>query len=275
MTRDEIIFFANLTKILAFTLSYETKLEYSPDGIVDDARNGGDPPAQTPGESTAVTMQALQQHLPELIQTTSNQSIPLNRRFEESRLQTSQALSPAYAQLATDLLAGPGADLVLSAKEIDKLLNPQFYNVRNLQANKFREMLNSVNLDAPDIEAERLINSENFRSGNTTPSSTTALANAINFGEQRMKRQGMLNSMLANATNFLPASQTKFDPFGRQSAIAPTNVGQAGFDAANQMSSNLLGTTAGFTTQANQINSQRRDSLDRVNETMSSLPSYS
>ena len=39
------------------------------------------------------------------------------------------------------------------------------------------------------------------------------------------------------------------------------------------MSSDFLGQIGAMRQQENQINSQRRDSLDRVNETMSSLPS--
>ena len=296
-------FLFNLSSVLAHSILLESK------GVepLDSAwcLNGGDPPAASTNESTDAMMRAFIQHLPALIKTQGEAILP----SEQAKLDATKVISPQYAQLLNelyttygpglnkigseldaqnriastntdaDILAGPGKRLSTNAQAIDRLLNPEFYKTRETTGNKLNELLNSISLNGPNPEAERLVNYENVRTGNIgNPSATVGVSNALRFGDERMKRQQLLAGATGAATNFLQPSKASFDPFGRQVA----NSGDSRFQgitpvgaSAENTGSQLLGAVQGFTMQRNDINSKRRDALDRVNETMSSLPSIS
>lgn len=264
---------------------------------------GDDAKAPSASESTASMMKAFTTYLPQLIQTQGQAILP----SELYKVNAADVVSPLYAQMMeklysqygpslhqigsdldaqdkwnstsadADILAGPGARLAGNAQAIDMALNPEFYKTRELNSNKINELLKSINVDGPNPEAERLVNSENIRSGNFgNPSSTVGVSNALRFGDERMKRQQLLSAATQGATNFLQPSKASFDPFGRQVSTNGeskfTGITPVGGDATNT-GTNLMNATTQFATQANQINSQRRDTLDRFNETMSSMPS--
>jgi len=286
---------------------YETSRELSPGGIVDDARNGGDPPAPTAGQSTAETMQAMIKYLPQYMQTVLPQILPA----AQANLAAQQATSPQTSQLQADMykqvapqlnevaqqmdasnkmagsqadlsvLLGPGAQAAQAAQGIDQSVNPEFYNTRTQTGNTIAGLLSGGLTPAEEEAISRQLAQANVKQGIMgTPTTTSTVSNAMTFGDAARQRQ--LQGVQA-ATSFLPVSRS-IDPtqvaLGRPSqtgqaqsqfmGVSP-NPGSTATDSANS----LFGQIAGFQNQANQINSQRRDSLDRTTGVLSSLPSVS
>lgn len=232
---------------------------------------GGDPKAPQTQESMRQILQSFQDGIPGVIKTITPASILANRQLENSKLDIAKKTTNAYQNIQADAINGGGRRIAENSLALDKDINPEFYKTRALQEGKFKELLNSINVDPSSThEAERLINSENHRSGNANVASgTSAIRNAIQFGDERMKRQNMLGNALGQATSFLQPSKTNIDPYGNASVINKSD-GQ-GYNASVGMGNGVLGAASAANQQQNLINSQRRDTLDRVNETMSSL----
>jgi hypothetical protein len=215
-----------------------------------------------------------------------------------AQLQAAQLTAPGVNQLEADryntitrnqaatdadILGTIGRDRASIASEIDRGINPEFYQAREAGLDSILGQLKMLDLNNANPEAERLVNLENVRTGNlTTPSNeTNTVKNALQFGDERLKRSAALSQALNTANNFLTSSRATFDPFGRSVTTSTTNnaVGSPSAFGSNSQTSNLgndlLGNVFGTFNNAIGINAQRRDSLDRFNETMGSLPSYS
>jgi hypothetical protein len=267
----------------------------------------GDASAPTANESTHDSMQALTRNLPAYMQAMNSQVMPQAK----TQLEASQYLTPAYSKLLDDIykqyapsmaqtgaqveqinrlgaantdlaiLNGPGAAMTEAAQNLDRKLNPEFYKTREAASGKLGELLKSINLDDPSVEAERLINQENIRSGNLgNNSATNTVANALDFGKERMGRQAMLGQAINAATNFLQPAQGSFNPVntalnrdskttGENRFGGVQNPGNQAYDAGNSLMNNI----SSFQNNAMQINANRRDTLDRVNETMGAVGS--
>lgn len=267
----------------------------------------GDEAAPPTGESTAKIMEALTQYLPAYSQVVNAQKLPT----AQADLGVSQAVSPAYAQLMQELysqygpglaktgselerinrlgaagtdveiLQGPGKELVSSAQALDRALNPEYYNTRAAAAGKLGELLGSINLNAPNPEAERLVSQEAARTGNVaTPSATSTVSNALSFGNELQKRRSALGQAISIGSQFLPSAVSQFNPVQTALGRPSTNTGISQFTGVQGPSgqsaaqgSDLLGNISALRQQQNQINSQRRDVLDRLNEVSSTIGS--
>jgi len=144
-------------------------------------------------------------------------------------------------------------------KASDKILNPQFGALRNQSGNKLGQLLGSINLNNANPEAERLVSQEAARTGNlgVPENATNTVANALSFGKEMEGRRQSLANALGTATGFLPATRTNFNPLQLSA-----NMGQ-----------DLLGASSAAQLQQGQLNSQRRDVIDRGNETISAVGS--
>ena len=265
-----------------------------------------DSPAPTAQESTASTIQALASNLPALMQAYSKEVGPTAQAQYNSQAQTSpeyaQLMSQLYKQYAPDLaktgseidnstrlasaktdadiLKGSGADLARTYSGIDRELNPEYYKTRELESSKLGELLGSINLNDSNPEAERLINQENARSGNTgNTSATNTVSNALDFGNAKLARTQTLSNAIGQATNFLqPSSNAQFNPATTILNRPTSNTGTSQFTGITPQSNTaysagegLLNNVAGFQNTAANINANRRDVVDRMNEVTSSL----
>lgn len=266
-----------------------------------------DPPAQAPGETTGQSISELAANLPALMQAYNGQVGATTAAQENA----SSAVSPQYEQLMSDLykqfapglaatgsqidnqtrtatantdaslLAGPGANIATTTDAIDRANNPEYYTARAQAGSSLGQLLNSINLNNPNIEAERQINQENQRSGNTAPNSATnTVSNALSFGDQNLKRVSALGSAIGTATNFLQSANNPVATNAATSELSkpPSQSGTSQFagvtPAATQSyssGSDLLNSISGFQNNAASIDSNRRDVLDRVNGTLNSL----
>lgn len=187
------------------------------------------------------------------------------------------------ANTAADLLGGAGRRIADSEMAIDKSINPEFYSTRSAAAGKLGELLNSINLGGLSggerSEVERSLNQDNQRTGNTTPSSLTTVSNAMNYGNALQGKRDALSNAINTATGFLPQSKVGFNPISDTLnsgvANAAGNPGIAAFSPQSPSSfgsntfglgQSVFGAATGFQQQANDINANRRDTLDRVSQ---------
>jgi len=265
--------------VLAHSVVFETKQKHSPNNIVDDVINESDENAPSGTATTADIYTALSTYLPDLFSTLTSQV----GSTEKSLLDASKSVSPGYNKLASDLyskyapgLAKTGAEVEninrtgAAATDLDilnnygvplseaalasgKALNPEWYKSRTTSSNALNDLLGSININDPNIEAERLINQENIRSGNTTtPSGTNTVANALSFGNERIKRQNQLSEAIKTASGLLPTLQSNFNPAANATTRASTdagldqfvgvkNTGDKTFDFGGDVTSNIFG----------------------------------
>lgn len=267
----------------------------------------GDSPAPPTSESTADVIKAMTANFPAFMQAMNQELAPT----EAAKLASAQQVSPAWAQLTSDLyrqfapgmaqtgsqidssnrlaqaktdvdiLGGSGRDLSRIYKEIDTELNPEYYKTREAGAKSIGDLLSSINLNDASPEAERLVNQENVRTGNLgNTSATNTVANALSFGSELSNRRSQLSNAINTASAFLqPSSNAAFNPATAALARPTGNTGLSEFTGVNKAGGEAFGAGQGLLNQVGAlkqtelgINANRRDTLDRINETMSSVP---
>lgn len=298
----------NLSLVLAHSALLFTKDEYSPNGVVDDARNGGDPPPPKTEESTREVMQAFEQFLPRIMQSTAG-AVPIT---EGAKIDTAEQVAPRWAalqnllyqtygpglnrtgadiadenaerQASRDLsvVSGTGRDLVREADKTARIADPEFYRGREEAGARLSDLLSNGLSGGERSEIERSLNRRNNAEGSlATPTATSTVENAATFGGALRDRMG---KALEVSAQVLPQLRSGVDPFkvatGRESTA---NTGDSRFMGANQQigaegfgtANNFLGGVNQLRQQENQINADRRDSFDRATQFMGSLPSIS
>jgi hypothetical protein len=196
------------------------------------------------------------------------------------------------AQAKSDLgvVGGTGRKLVEEALTTQKLADPEFYKTRESTAGNLEKLFNSINLDGGLSAGENEAISRGLAQQNQSrgiagnPSQTATVEGAMKFGGAQRAREAQakdqLTMALQTANQALPAMKSGVDVFqvatGRSSM---PNAGDSKFtgvdtslgNAANQVGANVLNQVGGLVQQKNQINADRRDGLDRFNETFSSV----
>lgn len=317
MTQQDcsVNFLLNLSAVLAHSLWLEAK-ELAVARCVDDARNGGDPPAPTASETTAAQLQAFTQYLPGLLATLR----PEQKLSEQNNLDVQREIAPQLAQLNTELLAqfgpeynkvgqdlsrqnaiaqaetdaellsGSGAKAVSAASEAQRLLDPEFYATREATAKKYGDLLATYDptglspTEAASIE--RSVNRSNIGTGNAgLGSPTAAIGNAFAFDDKLQQKKNNLANVLNLYQGVQAGNRSGMDAYqiaaGKPSSSGYNQnqfQGVQPFGTASAETSgtanNFLQQTSNAALQSNQINSQRRDSLDRVNETQQAVGSW-
>jgi len=209
-----------------------------------------------------------------------------------NRIAAAQAQSQSQSDL--NILKGTGKEIIPAAVEAQKLADPEYYKQRENVSGGLSKLFDSIDLSGKLSGGEeeamnRAIAQENQKRGiATAPSQTAALKNAVTFGNETYNRQNTAKSQLGAAlglgTNFLPTSQSGMDVFkvatGKSSM---PNAGDAKFQGVNSnlgqdvmsTGNNLLNNINSLRAQENDINANRRDLLDRANETTNSIGSLS
>lgn len=293
-----------ISMVLAHSLVYESNQEWLP---VKDARNGGDPPAPTVQNSTGDVIASLVQYLPTLTEQTA-QAIPAIEQARTVAAQQSspqlaalnqllyQTYGPQLAQTSSDitrqnllsaaaneneLARTQGPEAAQSYTDLAKLIDPEYYASRSSAGNALTSLLQPSLTGGEREEIQRSLNRQNESRGTSSaPSRLSTVENAATFG-------GALRDRLGQALNLtvgvLPTFRTGYNPvtsgLGKTAAANAaeshfTGVNQPSDTGANMTNSFLQGIT-GLKGQQNDINANRRDSLDRVTGVLGSLPDIS
>jgi hypothetical protein len=296
-------FLVNLSSVLAHSVVLEIK-GAEPWGLAWVKAQGDDAPNNN--EIAAASMRAYTRQLPKMTEVTIGQ-IP---KIVQAQLDAARQVTPGYNELQTSqyesmaprlataasgadriartgqaetdasVLNGAGQDIVRGAVSADRLANPEFYQIRESIASMLPQLM-SGSLSGGETEAiSRSLLRDNARSGTLdTPSQISTVSNAMTYGDASRSRS-MQGLGAANA--FLGSSRAGFDPvttvLGRPSASNGSGqfagVQKAGNEAFG-MGQSQMGNLYGANTATQQMQMQARDPLDRVNETMSSIPSVS
>lgn len=193
--------------------------------------------------------------------------------------------SNAEAQSRSDLnvLRGTGGKLTQAALDAQRKADPEYYKTREGVGAGFLNMLGGMDPNkltgSESANVERGLNRLNTHSGNSNggvPLNT--ISNAMTFGDELANKRQGYGAALGLGSQMLPTFKSGIDTFqlttGRPSQTNPAagqflGVNQNSFGAQGQgMAGNVFNAASGFQGQANDINSQRRDSLDRFNQTL-------
>jgi hypothetical protein len=298
-------FLLNLSRALAHTLVLEIKGAYPG---CEAARCEGGHDAGSPSDAPWLANRAFIQQFPRMMGVIRPEITPI----QQSLLQAAQATEPGFNELQTSLyeqsaprlaaagaqaesygrnqsaqtdaniLAGPGRQIFDQSMAMDRLANPEFYAMRESIASQLPQLM-SGQLTGGETEAiTRSLNQDNLRRGTmNTPNQLATVSNAMRFGDAARGRQ---LQGLGAATGFMGASRTGVDPLQAALGRPSQNFGQGqflgvqrpdgnqAFATAGNLSSNAYGAANNYVSNRAQTS---RDSLDRVNETMSSLPNMS
>jgi hypothetical protein len=295
-------FLLNLSRALAHSLVLDIKTAYPG---CEAARCEGGNDAPDPNTTAAYANRAFIRQFPRMVGTILPQLTPI----QQGLLGAAQATEPGFNELQTSLyeqsaprlaaagaqaegigreqsaaadariLQGSGRDSVSSALSLDRLANPEFYAMREQIASQLPQLM-SGQLTGGESEAiTRSLNQDNQRSGTlNTPNQLATVGNAMRFGDASRNRelQG-----LGAATGFMQASRTGFDPvqtalgrpggqFGQGQFLGVQRPGgEQAFGTAQGLNNNTYGLA---NTWQGLRATTSRDSLDRVNETMGSVP---
>jgi hypothetical protein len=207
-----------------------------------------------------------------------------------NRIAASQAKSSAQTDL--DILRGTGKDLVSAGVDAQKIADPEYYGTRSRVSGGIGQLMDSIDLSGKASggeteEMNRAMAQEGSRRGTlNTPSMTEALGNALTFGQAQTARQdkakGQLGAAIGLGTGFLPAAQSSVDAFKVATGkTSMPNAGDSKFQGVNQgigsetfgAGNNFFNNLSSIKQTEMDINSKRRDSLDRVNEVIGSTSS--
>lgn len=257
----------------------------------------GDDYESKPGETTAQMMQGMTQNLPSLMEIINAEITP----NELAQLQASQAVSPGYSELQTQLyrdyapelaeigsdirnqsmmdqasgelavMQGPGRELVEEGLDIQRLADPEYFATREATGNAIIDMFDNAGLTGGEIEAiNRSVNQQNIGRGlYDTPTMTNVVTNAQQYGNAANQK---MQQAIAQATSFLPTSQSGLDPFMQatgRTGMAPMgedrfmNARQSAGEQSTAVAQQFLGELGANARQSDQINSQRRTALDK------------
>lgn len=242
-----------IAQVLAHSIVYFARERVYPLDIF-----AGSPPAPEP---TAMQLQAYAQHLPELLQVTSQNILPV----EQAMLAASQAISPARAQLEYDIynqfgpqfaqtgaqiaqqnalaqaasdlavLQGPGQQLAASAAATQRAADPEYYAARELGLsglqNLFSQLPTGQGLSGGErAEAERSLAQSNYARGNESPTALSTVESAMQFGQAGAARDAQRQQQIAQAVNtasgFLNPAQGRIDTFQLTTGRPSNNSGE-------------------------------------------------
>jgi len=211
------------------------------------------PGAQQPWSTTDIQqanqIKVMQQLLP-YYQDAINRN---NLQAAMGNLNVSQATSPGYAQLMTQIfnqygpqlntignainrqnalaqanterqvMAGPGADLVNQAYGLSQVFDKPYYDTRAATAGRLQDLMSSIDLNAGLSGTERNeigqgLSREGYARGTANaPSATETVGNAMRYGQagyqRRVQQQSLLGSAINTASSFLPTAKSGVDVF--------------------------------------------------------------
>lgn len=196
--------------------------------------------------------------------------------------------SNQIAQTKTDkeILEGSGKELTKAALENAKMVDPEYYKTREATAKSYTDLLSSLDpnsLSNGEMTAvERSLNRANQNAGLLGSSSRQAgIRNALNYSDRLTAKKGMLTQALGNAPGVAQATKSGMDPYmmatgktsypqlggNALSGTTPANFGQS----ASNLTGGMLNELGQNSRNSANINANRRDGLDRFNETFSSV----
>lgn len=188
------------------------------------------------------------------------------------------------------VLAGSGQDLINQLLASQKSIDPEFFSTRAATSDSIGKLLAAIDPSgalsgSERSEVERSLGQEGTRRGiANAPSSLATVENATRYGkagaDKALKNQSALSQAISAATAFLPASRVGFDALkiatGKDSTANPGSNKFVGITSpsstqAGGQSAAIGGASNNYELAQMQINSQKKDWADYMNQITSSL----
>lgn len=262
---------------------------------------GGDPSPQPTQEATRDVLAAYTEYLPQLANAAAGAISPI----EQARLASAKNISPQTAALNQLLYETYGPQAARTSSEINKqnmlaaaeaenavlesqggklgknyldfanLVDPEYFKTRASAGEALNNMLSPNLTGGEREEVQRAVNRSNEQRGTATaPSKLSTVENAMTFGSALRDRLGKALQLTGTT---LPSFRSGITPQGIGSTAA-ANAGESHFTGvqnpsnnAFDLSNNFLQSVTGLQQQTRDIESKKRDSLDRFNETWGSV----
>ncbi len=179
-----------------------------------------------------------------------------------NQIQNQNALSGAQTNLQQIL--GPGGMTALAANQLEQAVNPQYYMLRDTNANQAANLVNSINLNGlsggEQAAVERSLGGSNYARGTLgLDNATTAVGNAMNFGDYLNTKRTALGQALGASTGVMAGvNNTAWNPvstaLSQPDASTQSNWGTSQFGGttkatgvnANTLSSDYLSALTGM-----------------------------
>ena len=190
------------------------------------------------------------------------------------------------SEVATDagLLAGGGKDVTQRTLDLQKLVDPEFFGLRESIAGKGQELLagqdpNKLS-EAERAEVERNANRSNIGSGVAgSGSQTAAIGNALSFGDRLQSKRTKLLETLTNLGGLAPGLRSGAFNYGAATGAGGAGLGinnlQGTFNTAQQqtgqLANNLLGQAGAVQQQRVDINANKVAPWEKFGAT---IPDY-
>lgn len=224
----------NLARVLACTIVHES----NPYGVSLQAC-GGSTMVQNTGESMDSVMDAIVKHYPTLLGTINKNIIP----FEQGQLAASQAVSPGYQQLQSDLykqfapdlaktasqiedqtakaraasdldiLSGTGQGLIKAVTSADEAANPEYYAARKAMGGKLAQLADSFDVDKlSGGERAEIERANAAKYGTTSPNNAADVAGAaMNFGQALNAKRAAVSQALSQGLSTVNGLKSNID----------------------------------------------------------------
>src|SRR6185369_4205300 len=176
-----------------------------------------DPRPPSASDTAQATFEAATKYLPGLFDITNKAILP----NEMATLEATKAVQPGYTQLASDILKGPGSQLIGGVLDESKKIDTEFFAARAAGGDAMTRLLSSIDLSgllsgSEAAEMERNLNRVDTGTGNTVGSAINTAKNINEYGTastaKKEKQQQIGTEALGAAAGFLPASRVGIDP---------------------------------------------------------------
>jgi hypothetical protein len=210
-------------------------------------------------------------------------------REQELAAQLFRKYTPQYAEVGQNVdlqaLRGAGGQAVREGNALQQEIDPEFYASRAATSGKLRDLLGGMDPNrlttAEREEVARGLARTQYGSGElAVPSNQGAIEAAQTFGSALTNKRNAVANAIDTATRAIPSFRTGVDAFqqgtsGARFGVNPfaggqTNALPGGSQVAGQQAGQAaLGLTGSLQQLRAQLQAQRRDELDRTNETFS------
>lgn len=258
MLQTELDSLANVATVFAHSVVYFAREKVGSSDLF--AWDDSDPTGAA--ESTDQQMQAYIKNLPQLLDVTSSQILPVEQRMlaarqalspQQSQLELDQysKFGPQFAQVGSDIakqnalnqagtdlsvLQGPGKSLAREAMAVQREADPEYYAAREQAMAALSKLFGSMDdpngpmSGAEREEITRSLARDNAARGNEFASGMGAVENALKFGrageDRKANKQARLASAIGSAAGFMPAAQSKVDTFQLTTGRPAFNFGE-------------------------------------------------
>jgi len=243
----------------------------------------GDPQPPSANDSARAQYEAFLNYGRPVADVFRNDFLPLARDVNTANQDAAFANAERQATFDRDMSTpgGVGSQAVDNTLQLQRQVDPEYFDSRTATSSLLRQLQEMASGTKPikmsgseQEEVSRGLARTNQQQGNLgNTSALSTLNNAMTFGQagenRRNNRLNQVGNAVSASAGTIPTFRSGIDPY--MVATGKTSQAPTGVNQAIGLGNNAFGTYGSFQNTFSNLNAQRRDVLDRVNETMSSV----